>query len=195
MLLLVFLTIFKVLWHFMKEKSSVFFVSESQILFFIRTSMELELTEHKRTRCEVEGQTWFVGLVEEVPNVDSVRLGNENNSRTRRREGSASIMSSKSGSRYENRFIVFFKVYFPNSKLEIVDSEKQIGVERRPLKSKGWSVLFHEIKGLFHVLCYLWSVIVCCWWLHTPVNKNQRSFIRDCPELWQYQVFLEKNSA
>jgi len=93
-LLLVILNVLQVRRHLVQEKSSIVFVTISHVLFVVGMLEELELAVHERTSCEVECQRWFVRLVKEVPNIDTISLGDKDNTWSCRGESTACIMSS-----------------------------------------------------------------------------------------------------
>ena len=93
-LLLVILNVLQVRRHLVQEKSSIVLVTISHVLLVVGMLEELELAVHERTSCEVECQRWFVRLVKEVPNIDTVSLCDKDNTWSCWRESTACIMSS-----------------------------------------------------------------------------------------------------
>lgn len=65
----------------------------------------LELKVSDGRRCEVEGQTWLVRLVDQVPHVDAVGLCDEDNSWTGWTEGAACVVGAESVCRFKDRLV------------------------------------------------------------------------------------------
>lgn len=83
---------------------------------------------------EADRLTRLIRLVSEIPNVNTILLGNEYHTRTGGRESSTSVVGVLSVFRSENRFFHFFKRSFPEAEMEVVDSQEHIIVEGRAFK-------------------------------------------------------------
>ena len=82
------------------------------------------------TRGEVESQTWLVGQIEEVPYVNTIGFGDEDDSWSGWRKCSAGIVGGVvGGATSENGLVVALKVDFPDGEVEVVDGEQKIGEE------------------------------------------------------------------
>ena len=137
----------------------------------------LELQVHEWTCCEVEDETGLVRRVHEVPYINSVCFCDENDTRTGWREGTTCIMSSLGVHRLEDRLLITFKIYLPDSKMEIMNSQEKIWIERRSFKCKARPVFFLTIISEFHVFSNLRRIIRCLNRLHTPINEYKVAFI------------------
>ena len=77
-------------------ESAILLVTVCHVLLLVFVLEVLELEVGDRTRSEVQGQAGLVTLVHKVPNVDSVGLRDENDSRSGRAEGTTGVMRPKS---------------------------------------------------------------------------------------------------
>mmetsp|Transcript_27060 Transcript_27060/g.41222 ORF Transcript_27060/g.41222 Transcript_27060/m.41222 type:complete len:256 (-) Transcript_27060:50-817(-) len=155
----------------------------------------LELAVHEGTGCEVESQTGLVRLIKEVPDIDTVRLRNKDDSWSCRGEGSASVMGAVGVCRNEDRPLVSIEVDLPDGEVEIMDGEEQVREEGRSFKSDCGAVLLLAVVSETHVLGELGAVVARIHGLDAPVNEDKISFIRDSPEGRRGLVIREEDSA
>lgn len=145
----------------------------------------LELHICNNTSCKTQSQTWFIGLIQEVPNINTISFCDENYSRTRWRECTTSIMSLIHTSKWSKDWLVIIlKINFPNCEMEIVYCEQKIWEELWSLKSQARSVFFFTFIHVFDIFCDFWTIILISYRSHTPVNLAQITFIRGTPKNW-----------
>ena len=90
----IFLDVLEVSWHFVQEEGSVVFVSVGHILLIVGVFEILELAVHEGTGGEIKGQRGLVRLVQEVPDVDTIGLRDEDHTWSSRREGTTGVVGS-----------------------------------------------------------------------------------------------------
>lgn len=106
----------------MKIQSAILLVTVSHELSAVTTVvdlLELEIGDSLRSEVHLDG--WLVGLVVEVPNVDSVVLCNKDNAWAGRAEGATGVLRSTSVCRAENRLLTLEQADVPDSKVEVVN--------------------------------------------------------------------------
>ena len=137
----------------------------------------LELEVGNGAGREVEGQTWLVRLIKEVPNVDTVGLRNEYDTGTSWRESSTSVVGAVSWSRAEDGVLSILEINLPNSEMEVMNGQEEVGVEWRSFQGKCWSVLLLTVEGTLDVLSDLGAVITSTDCLDGPVDEDEVSLI------------------
>ncbi len=81
----------------------------------------LEFDVHDRRSDVSNLHRWFVRLVQEVPNVNSVSFGDVNDTRSSWAETAAGVLGILGVRRSEDRFVVTLKGSLPDGKVEIMD--------------------------------------------------------------------------
>ena len=80
----------------------------------------LEFKEGNGGCCEVQSQTGFIGLINEVPHIDTICLSYEDDSCSCWTESTTGVVGTKSVSRPED-WIIKVNGVFPNTEMEIMD--------------------------------------------------------------------------
>lgn len=140
--------------------------------------LELEIGDGARR--EVQSQRRLVALVDEVPHVDSIRLRDEDNAWSSRREGTTSVVRTESVRRTENRVVeIVTQGGLPNAEVEVVHGQDQVFKEGRSLKCDDRTIAALAFIYLADVLSKLCCIFTSTSrWLDTPVNLNKVTFIR-----------------
>jgi len=87
-------------------------------------------------------------------------------------------MGSNLWCRDKNRFFIAFKINFPDGKVEIMNSQKQIGEEWRSFQCEARSALLHAIISKLDIFGELWCIVSTSTdWLNTPVNEDEITLI------------------
>lgn len=121
-LLLILLFVFEGHRYLVEEESATFTVSVSHELLVVVLLQVLE-GHHHGTSGEVERQTWLVRLVQEVPNVESSCLSDEDDTRTSRGKGATSVVGAESQRRPEDGLFGVLKRHFPQGEMEVMNSQ------------------------------------------------------------------------
>jgi hypothetical protein len=88
----------------------------------------------------------FIGLIREIPDVDTILLCNEDHTRSGGRESSTSVVGGLGVFRPKDRFFHFFKRSFPKAEMEVMDSQEHIIVEGRAFQSQARPIITLCIK-------------------------------------------------
>jgi len=95
----------------------------------------LELEVSNGSSSKAQGETRLVALVQEVPDINSISLGDEDDSRPSRRESPTSIVRTKGVGRAEDRLLKFLQGSFPNAEVKVMHCQKYVFVKGRTLQS------------------------------------------------------------
>ena len=83
--------------------------------------LELEVSDGLGGQVHLDGG--FVGLIVEVPDIDSVVLRDEDHTGAGRRESAAGVLRSTSVGRTENGLVSVRHAYLPDSEVEVVHGQ------------------------------------------------------------------------
>ena len=79
-------------------------------------------------------------------------------------------MSANLWSRDKNGLFVAIEINFPNSEVEIVNSQEKVWEEWRSIEGQSWSTLLHAVVGEFDILSKFGLVISSADWLYAPID-------------------------
>jgi len=155
--------------------------------------------EESNSSSKVESLTRLIGLICEIPNINTILLSNEDNSRTCRGEGSASVVGRFSVFRSEDRFFHILDRSLPEAEVEVVDGKDHVIVERRAFESQTRSIitLCIEVSAdkLVFSLVLISSLSRSRSFSLSPVDIDQITFIRASEESRSCLVGVKQNSA
>ena len=171
--------------HFVQEERALGVVSIRHVLLSVSMLEVLELEISDGAGGEGEGEGGLVALVKEVPDVDTIRFGDEDDSGSGGGERSAGVVGAESVGRFENGEFKFLHRRFPHAKVEIVHCDQQIVVEWRPVQSQHRAVVslpvIRELDIFHEFLLVIVSVRVSSG-SNGPIDVEEVSFVRGSPE-------------
>lgn len=192
-LLLVFLLVFERGGHLVQEQRTAVTVTVRHELLVILVLIVLERHVHGR-RGKVERETGLVGLLEEVPHVEAVRLRDEDDAGTRRREGTARVVRAEGHGRAEDRLVVVIESRLPKAEVEVMHSQDEVIEEGRALERERWTIIVLGVVREAHVLGRLDTVITLVDGLHAPIDEAKLTFVGSTPERGLLLVLLKEDA-
>lgn len=131
--------------HFTEGKLT-HFVTISHKLSSLDTFERLLELEEGNGGGKAQSLRGFIGLIREIPDVDTILLCNEDHTRSGGRESSTSVVGGLGVFRPKDRFFHFFKRSFPKAEMEVMDSQEHIIVEGRAFQSQARPIITLCIK-------------------------------------------------
>jgi hypothetical protein len=193
---LVVLSIAQVIGYFVQVEGSLTLVSVSHVLGFVlafSTGVRdvLELEGRDGVGRDVQGQGGLVALVNEVPHVDSVSLGDEDDTGAGGAERTAGVVRFEGISRAVDGSILI-ELGLPNRKVEVVNGHDKLLEEGAALKSNYWAVVTFAVLSHSNVLS---SLLVLTDGLDGPVNHEEVSLVRGGKESGRLLALLEEHAG
>mmetsp|Transcript_47835 Transcript_47835/g.63236 ORF Transcript_47835/g.63236 Transcript_47835/m.63236 type:complete len:294 (-) Transcript_47835:1438-2319(-) len=130
---------------------------------------------------QVHLNRWLVRLVIEVPNIDSVVLCDEDDSRSAGGEGTAGVLRAACVGRAEDRLFAVEQADLPNGEMEVVDGQEQIIIEGRPLEGQDGPRVALRLVDALHVLSGA-LLITLDHRADAPIDEGELAFVGSGPE-------------
>jgi hypothetical protein len=141
----------------------------------------------------------LIGLIREIPNVDTILLSNEDDTRPGGGESSTGVVGGLGVFRSEDGLFHFLERSLPEAEVEVVDGEEHIIIEGRAFESQARSIITLGIEVSAYKLVFGLVLIsglsrsrgfsLC------PVNVDKVTFIRASKESMGGLMGVEENSA
>jgi len=148
---------------------------------------------------KAQGLRGLIGLIREIPNVDTILLSNEDDTRSGGGESSTGVVGGLGVFRSEDRLFHFLNRSFPEAEVEVVDCEEHIIIEGRAFESQTRSIITLSIEVSADQLIFSFVLISGLSrsrsFSLSPVNEDKVTFIRASKESRSGLMGVEKNST